>query len=206
MRTKADREREADQTAAAWMWNIWHFYSAVRHSFAFLETEYGYERRGTEIRGFDDFRDANVASAYFSLRVALEISLWLCDSQLGVALYELVDGRIPTQVSVWGHAGYARAIDGDAYIEMASGQALPPVLTQASPRKPRIGEIRAAELRREQLRTNMSGVVAQEADKVKTWCPAILKGDTSMFPAVQKLYREKYWPKGFPIEVSDESS
>ena len=203
---KTARDREAEQTAAAWMRNIWDFYSAVPRSFAFLETDYGYQRRATELRGFDDFRDAHVATPYYGPKVALEITLWLSESDIALGLFELAEGRMPDRVSVWGHDGYARAILVQEYIAMASGGTIPPILPKASPRKPRIGEIRAAELRSRLLRTNMSGVVAQEAELVKTWCPAILKGDTSMFPAVQKLYREKHWPKGFPIKVSTESS
>lgn len=184
--------REAEEFRVELEQNIANFEAAVLACFSFLETEYGFERRALERRYFEDLRDANVIVPYYGARVAVHAYYEIADVRVGAAIFELENGRIPERVSFWGHPGYARAITVDSYVAMVSAGKLPSVLPEPSPRKPRIGIYRAADMRREALRTNMAGVVAQVAGRVRTWCVPVLRGDTSIFPAVQQFHKQKH--------------
>ena len=195
---KARWEREAIEFQARLEQNLRHFEAAVLASFSFLETEYGYQRRPLQRRNFEDFRDADVILPYYGPSVAVQAYYVIGDIRLGAALFQLQNGELPERVSFWGDAGYAPAITLDSYVAMVSGGKVPPVLVEPSPRKPRIGMDRAADLRREALRSNMAGVVAQVAERLKTFCAPILRGDTSCFAAVQHFHRQKYSLGLFP--------
>ncbi len=187
---KARWEREAKEFKVELEQNIRNFEKAVLTSFSFLETEYGYSRRALERRDFDDFRDANVIVPYYGATVAVHVYYYIGDIKVGAAVYELEDGRMPERVSFYGDPGYSRAINVDDFVAMASGGTVTSVLPEASPRKPRLGEFRAADLRREALTTNMAGVIAEVAERLRDYCSPILKGDTSSFPAVQRFHKQ----------------
>jgi len=183
---------------AHWAQEVRSFEAAALRSFSFLDNDYGFDRRVFERREFEDGRDAHVVVPYCGAVVSVEVRFHLSESRVGAAIYELENGRKPERVSFYGDVGnvrYGRAIDVDTFISMSSGGTLPQRLPEASRTKPRIGTIRAAELRSTMLTTNMDGVVAELADRVKTWCMPILKGDTSMFATVQQLHRKIHWPE-----------
>jgi hypothetical protein len=188
---KARWEREAKEFKAELEKNITHFEKAVLTSFSFLETEYGFRRRGLERRDFEDYRDANVVVPYYGATVAVCAYYYVGDIRVGAACYELENGRMPERVSFYGDPGYARAINVDSCVAMASGGTIAPILPEPSPRQPRIGEFRAADLRRQALKTNMAGVVAEVARRLKTFCAPALKGDTSNFSAVQRFHKQR---------------
>ncbi len=184
--------REAEEFRVVLEQNIRNFEAAVLASFSFLETEYGFQRRALERRDFEDYRDANVIIPYYGSSIAVQAYYDVCSISVGASIFELENGQIPKRVSFWGDPGYFRAVTVDSYVAVASGGQIPRLLPEPSPRKPRIGIFKAYDMRREVLRTNMAGVVAQTADRMKTWCAPVLKGDTSMFPAVQQFHKQKY--------------
>lgn len=193
---KARWAREAKEFKAELEQNVRNFEAAVLASFSFLETMYGFHRRALERRDFEDFRDANVIVPYYGASVAVHVYYYVGDIRVGVSIYELENDRIPERVSFWGHPGSGRAITMDSYVAMVSGGTIAPVLPEASPRKPRIGIFQAADMRRAALHANMVGVIAQVAERVSTFCAPILQGDTTMFPAVQRLHKQKHSLEG----------
>ncbi len=184
--------REGEEFKRQLELNIRNFEAAVVTSFSFLETEYGFQRRALERRDFEDLRDANVIIPYYGSSIAVHAYYDVCSISVEAAIYELENGRMPERISFYGDAGYYRAITVDSYVAVASSGTVPPMLPEPSPRKPRIGIFRAYDMRRELLRTNMAGVVAQTAERMKAYCAPALKGDTSMFPAVQQFHKQKH--------------
>lgn len=116
-----------------------------------------------------NFEVAARTSFSFGARVAVQVSYAIADVRIHAAIIELENGRLPERVSFLGDAGYARAITADSYAAMVSGGNIPAVLPEPSPRNPKIGVYRAADMRRAELRTNMAGVVGQVALQVKTF-------------------------------------
>lgn len=184
--------REGEEFKVELEQNIRNFEAAVVTSFSFLETEYGFQRSALERRAFEDLRDANVIIPYYGSSIAVHAYYDVCGISVGAAIYELENGQMPKRLSFYGDPGYFRAVTVDSYVTVASGGQIPRVLPEPSPRKPRIGIFKAYDMRREVLRTNMAGVVAQTAERMKTWCAPVLMGDTSKFAAVLQFHKQKY--------------
>jgi hypothetical protein len=159
---------------------IREFETKTIEAFHFLEKEYGYKRKKLKRKYFDYPGERTVSIQYFSKNVAVEIDWYIGDGNMAVGLYELQKGKIPENVSFYGHEGYARGINLDSLIGMITkGKVKSPI--------PR-GLEKAVEM----IRTDMGGILETFADRLKKYAHEILKGDTTIFPQVQKYHRE-FW-------------
>jgi hypothetical protein len=171
---------------------IQEFSDRTIEAFHFLESQYGYCRNELERSGFESLRDAEVFIQYFSKKVAVEVTWAIGASSIAVGLYELKKRKIPEKVSFYGDYGYARAINLDSLVRMLTDgkvtSPLPEYLIDIS-----FAEMcRRAEKATEMIRKDIGSILKTLADRLKEYGADILKGDTSIFPQVQKHHR-KYW-------------
>ncbi len=148
--------------------------------FHFLENEYGYTRKELERRDFEYPTDAEVFIIYFSRKVAVEVVWAIVENDVAIGLYELENGKMPEKFSVYGHKGFGRSINFNSLVRM---------LTDGKVKSPIPRSFNKAE---EMIRTNMGGILEILAERLKKYASNILKGDTSIFPDVQKHHRE-FW-------------
>jgi len=159
---------------------ISEFADKTIEAFHFLEKEYGYKRKKLKKRDFEYPIDAEVYIRYFSKKVAIEVVWSIGNLNVAVGLYELHKGKIPDDVSFYGHEGFARGISLNSLVRMITkGKVKSPIP-------------RGLEKSKAMIETNMDGILKTFAEWLKKYAPEILKGDTSIFPQVQQYHRE-FW-------------
>jgi hypothetical protein len=172
--------------------DIRRFESAVVKAFSFLESEFGFRRQPPDRRDMNDLRDMAVVIPYEGDHVTLEVEFRPGESLIGAALYELQDGRKPKRVSFYGDEGYARAVNVDSYVSMKSGGTVEPILPRIT-RDIGVKDIgRIGKVRSELLSKKMEPLIEELARRVRVYCAAILRGDTSEFPAAQQYHKELF--------------
>ena len=159
---------------------IIEFSNRVIEAFNFLEEEYEYIRKELEREDFDYPVEKKVVIRFFSQKIAVEVIWYIGNCDIAIGLYELQNGKIPENVSVYGHKGYGRAINLDSLVRM---------LTDGQVKSPIPHSVHKAD---EIIRKNMKIILGTFAERLKKYATNILKGDTSIFPKVQEYHR-KYW-------------
>ncbi|MGH9825007.1 MAG: hypothetical protein ACREDR_17390 [Blastocatellia bacterium] len=163
------------------------FERGVRKHFSFLESEYSYKVEGLLLLDSEYPKDARAVMRYIGC-VGVEIQMSL--GGIAVGLYELENGRIPEKVSFYGDEGYARAINLDSLVRTVTGGAVRSPLPELPYHISNAEMYRRVQKRSELIRTKMSEIIEAYADRLKRYGSEILKGDTSIFPTVQKNHSE----------------
>ncbi|MGD2093146.1 MAG: hypothetical protein PVH61_43695 [Candidatus Aminicenantes bacterium] len=171
---------------------IREFSDKVIESFHFLEKEYGYKRKELEKEYFDYPIERKVFIRYFSKKVAVEVVWYIGHCNIAVGLYELHKGKIPENVSFYGHYGYSRAINLDSLVRMLTDGEINSPLPERTFHISNAELFRRVEKSTELIRTNMSWILETFAERLKKYAPEILKGDSSIFPRVQE-HHTKFW-------------
>jgi hypothetical protein len=173
------------------------FTEHVIQAFAFLETAYGYRLQERCIDTNEDARDTQARVTYASERVAVSLAWFLADAAISVSFIQLAQPyTMPSRAVFFGEThGAARAFTLYTLAEMLGHADDPDFVLGDADRV----DGRSVNKRSKLLQTNLPGIIQGLAQASERYARDILRGETSVFPAVMRYNAQKMQSLGYWI-------
>ena len=175
--------------------NVAAFYTHVEQAFAFLPATYNCQLHAQHLDDREDFRDARASVMHLGDKMEVDIRWDFASAIIRVVFVELPISHVsPTKRVAFGEGREgAREISLELLTEVRRHPTDPDLL---------LGDLtgldgRSINRRFKVIQSNLGGVIGGLARATERYASEILRGDTSIFPAVMRLYGEKRRAQGF---------
>lgn len=170
------------------------FYDHIEQEFAFLPTTYGCRLHSKHLDDIQDLRDTRAMVTYVGKKIEVDIKWDIPSAIMRVTFVELQIPYVSPTTRITYREGKegAREIDLYTLAEVLGHVDDPDFMLGVSPEC----DGRSINKRFKLLHTNLGGVIAGLARATERYGSDILRGDTSIFPQVMRLYGEQRRAQG----------